>query len=321
MRRGDGWPSAEANASPSLGGSDRVVGAPQHQRRALVAAQRFEHPPALRRTGGVGGLRDQAGEGARSGLRGDARERRVVGRGDLVAGVAVAAAADQEADREVLGALDEGGERLPVVVHRRRAVEHAAVEDHEARDALGVLDGQAQPDRAAPVVDDEGGVADVEVLEQRRRRRHVAVVGVPPALHRLVGAAEADEVGEDDAMAGVPHRGQDVAPQVAPGGLAVPHHHRRAVSLVDVGEAQPVDGAVARLVGEVRQPLEDLVGGADRVGGHPEGSTRSSSGSRAFPSGAAVTWIAPGSRTQAITSSVCRRSSTNWKASACGSER
>ena len=211
-------------------------------------------------------------------------------------------------------------ERLPGVVHRRRAVEHAAVEDHQARHALGVLDREAQPDRPAPVVDDEGRVADVEVLEQRRRHRHVAVVGVPPALHRLVGAAEAHEIRQHDAVAGVPHRRQHVAPQVAPGGLAVPHHHRRAVALVHMGEAEPVDGAVVRLVGEVGQPLEDRVGRADRVG-HPEGCTRSSNGSRAFPSGAAVTWIAPGSRTQAIASSVWRRSSTNWKASAWGLER
>ena len=53
----------------------------------------------------------------------------------------------------------------------------------------------------------------------------------------------------------------------------------------------------------------------------PAGCTRLSSGSRAFPSGAAVTWIAPGSRTQAIASSVCRRSSTNWNASAWRLER
>jgi hypothetical protein len=47
----------------------------------------------------------------------------------------------------------------------------------------------------------------------------------------------------------------------------------------------------------------------------PQGSTRFSSGSRAAPSLEAVTWIAPGSRTHAIASSVCSRSSTNWKAS------
>ena len=194
----------------------------------------------------------------------------------------MAAAAHQEADRQVLGALDEGRERLPGVVHRRRAGEHAAVEDHQPRHALGVLDRQAQADRPAPVVHDEGRVAQVEVLEQRRGHLHVAVVGVPAALHRLVRAPEADEVGEHDAVAGVAHGRQHVAPQEAPGGLAVPHHHRCAVALVDVGQAQPVDGAVVRCVGEVGQPLEDLVRRADRVG-HPEGCTRSSKREQGLP--------------------------------------
>ncbi len=46
------------------------------------------------------------------------------------------------------------------------AGEQARVEDHDALDALGVLDREAQPDRTAPVVHDDRGVAQIEVLEQ-----------------------------------------------------------------------------------------------------------------------------------------------------------
>ena len=42
--------------------------------------------------------------------------------------------------------------------------------------------------------------------------------------------------------------------------------HRRAVALVDVGDPQPVDLGVARLVVEVGQVGEPFVGGAEDVG-------------------------------------------------------
>ena len=320
MRRGAGCPSALANASPTCGGSTGSCSAHSIStgRSSPRSASSTRRPSAA--PGRVRRLRDQARERARARLRGDVGERRVVGGGDLVAGIAVAAAAHEQPARQVLGALDEGVERLPGVAHALLAGEQAGVHEHEAADAVRVLDREPQPDRAAPVVDDERGVAHVEVLEQRGGERDVAVVGVPVAVHRLVRAAEARQVGQDHAVAGVAHRRQHVAPQVAPRRLAVPHHHRPAVALVDVRHAQAVDGAVVGLVGEVRQPLEQLVGCADGVG-HPGGSTRSSRGSRASPSGAAVTWMAPGSRTQAIASSTCRRSSTNWNASAWRFER
>ena len=94
-------------------------------------------------------------------------------------------------------------------------------------EALGVLDGQAQADRAAPVVDDDRRAAQVELLEQRRDRRGVAVVGVPADVGRLVGAAEAGQVGRDAAKAGVAHRRDHLAPQERPRRLAV-HEARRA---------------------------------------------------------------------------------------------
>ena len=190
------------------------------------------------------------------------------------------AAADEHPDGQVLRALHEVGERLPRVAHALLAGEQAGVHRHQAVDALRVLDRQPQADRPAPVVHDEGRPAHVEVLQQRGRHRHVAVVGVPVAVHRLVGAPEAREVGQDRAVARLEHGRDELAPEEAPGRLAVPEHDGRPLALVHVREAQPVDLPELRLPGEAGQALEQHVRRADGVG-HPPGSTRSSNGRRA----------------------------------------
>ena len=133
----------------------------------------------------------------------------------------------------------------PGVGHLLVAGEQPGVQDHHPRDPVRVLDRQPQPDRPAPVVHDDGGVAHVELLEQRRHRRGVAVVAVPVDVDRLVRAAEAGQVGRDAAVAGVAHRRDHLAPQKRPGRLAVEEDDRRAVALVDVGEAQAVELAVS----------------------------------------------------------------------------
>ena len=117
-----------------------------------------------------------------------------------------------------------------------------------------VLDREAQPDRPAPVVHHHRRAAQVEILEQRRRQRDVAVVGVPADVGRLVRAAEAGEVGRHAAKAGVAHGRDHLAPQKRPRRLAVHEDHRRALALVEVGQAQAVHLAVVRLEGEVGQP-------------------------------------------------------------------
>ena len=47
----------------------------------------------------------------------------------------------------------------------------AGVHDHEPADPVRVLDGEAEADRAAPVLDDDGRVAQVELLDEPRDRR------------------------------------------------------------------------------------------------------------------------------------------------------
>ena len=116
----------------------------------------------------------------------------------------------------------------------------------EPREALRVLDREPQADRAAPVVDDRGRVADVELLEQRRHQLDVAVVRVPGEVGGLVGAAEAGVVGGDAAVAR--RRGPAGSPCARGTTRSARRGRRRPapLPLVEIGEAQPVDLVVAR---------------------------------------------------------------------------
>ena len=79
----------------------------------------------------------------------------------------------------------------------------AGVADHDPGEAVGIGGDDAQADQAAPVLAEEGDVAQVEVLDERASHPlDVAGVRVVGHLGRLVAATEADEVGGDDAVTG-----------------------------------------------------------------------------------------------------------------------
>ena len=52
------------------------------------------------------------------------------------------------------------------LVGGRPAAADAGVHDHEPADPVGMLDREAEPDRPAPVLDDDGRVAQVELLDE-----------------------------------------------------------------------------------------------------------------------------------------------------------
>ena len=123
-------------------------------------------------------------------------------------------------------------------------------------DPLGVFDRQAQPDRAAPVMHDDGHPAQVQVLQQPGHRVGVTVIGVPVLIDGLVRAPEARQVGSDAAKAGVAHRADDLPPQKRPRRLSVHEQDRRAVPFIEMGEPQFVVLTPVRREGKVGQPLE-----------------------------------------------------------------
>ena len=222
-------------------------------RRSL--AQRREHAPPGVRARRVGRLRDQApGTPARrpcAPRSGTARRRRRRPRRPGRCGSRGARACRPAASSV---RSTKARERVPGVAHRLLAGEQAGVHQHEPRDALGVLDREPQADRAAPVVHDERRVAQVEVLEQRRRRprrggRRSTSRG-PSACPSGRSPARSGRItrwpaSQHAAAATLRHRKLQVG---SPCNITT----GRAVALVDVREAQPVDGAVARRPREVR---------------------------------------------------------------------
>jgi hypothetical protein len=85
-----------------------------------------------------------------------------------------------------------------------------------------------QPDGTAPVLGRQHDVVGRELIEQRAEPPAVALDGVHRGIARLVGQAEADQIGDDQPQ---PHLcrlqlGDDLAPQETPARVAVQHHHR-----------------------------------------------------------------------------------------------
>ena len=126
-----GWPAdGGGEALAHLRGDHGIGIGPQHQRRAAILAQGLLHALARGRPWRVRGARDQQREGARAGLGGHRGVGRIVGSDHLIAGVALARPAHEEADGKVLGALDEVAKRLPRLGHVLVTREQPRVEDH-----------------------------------------------------------------------------------------------------------------------------------------------------------------------------------------------
>ena len=143
-----------------------------------------------------------------------------------------------------------------------------------------MLTDEAQADEAAPVLADQGDVAEVEPVEQELAHPlDVAGERVVAAFGGLVGAAEADQVRGHDLQPGAGQDRDHLAVEVRPGRLAVHEQHHRGggVSLAQV--VHPEGAAVAigdlRVVGlevEAGQAGEACIGGAE--GQHAGGSLR-----------------------------------------------
>ena len=152
---GGGRPSASAKRSPTLSGmtgseSAHSISAGRVSSRSASSTRWPAAAPGI--SGVIGSI---SGNARAPALDSGLGIGRVVGGRDLVAGVGLARAAHEHADRQVLGALDEVAERVPRGVHLLVAGEEAGVHDHDAADPVGMLDREAQPDRPAPVVHDD----------------------------------------------------------------------------------------------------------------------------------------------------------------------
>ena len=148
---------------------DRVGVAERGEERPVPLAQRGPGEPVGRGGRVVGPGRHQGGHRPGADLALLGRERRVVRRPDLVGHPAHAAGGDQPADVEHLGLLDRVAEHPPDLRHVEVAGREAGVGRDHAREPVGVLGHQPQPEQPAPVLADQGHVAQVEVVEDAAR--------------------------------------------------------------------------------------------------------------------------------------------------------
>ena len=202
------------------GREDRIGVREEDERRAVPARELLADGEVRGQVGVIGRDRDEVGEGEDPGLRLGHRPGRAVGLDDLLRDRLDRGDLDEPA-RDDLGAeaAEPVAEAEPFL-RRRPPAADAGVHDHEPADPVGALDREPEPDRPAPVLDDDGGVAQVELVGEPRDRADVAVVGVVLEPERLVRAAEAEVVGSDRPR----RRGQlrdDLPVEVRPGRLAV----------------------------------------------------------------------------------------------------
>ena len=204
----------------------------------MPVAERVPDAVHRRRVRVVGLGRDELGEGERAGFRLGRREGRVIRLADLVVEPLRRAGLDEPSDVERAAELAHDGAKSQPRLARRPAAADPGVENDEPLDPLRVLDREAQPDRAAPVVHHECQLRQVELLDEPCDRVDVAVVRVPADLGRLVRAAEADQVRRDLAPGQLR---DDVPPQKRRRRLAVQQQRRLAVAFVDVVQPASVE--------------------------------------------------------------------------------
>ena len=235
-RRGSTRAIASATSGAKIGSEspNRTSAGFSHERQRLADRHQRRGVRMLR----LG--RHLLGERERARLRLGRRERRVVGRDDLVGESAHAAPVriSRPAWKSPPAARTTSRKRSHVSLGARPPPTPVfRITSRSTRS--GLLDREPQADRPAPVLDDDRQPAQVELLDEPHDRRAVPVERVPADVGRLVRAAEAEVVGRDHPR--VRARARDHLPvEERPGRLAVEAEHRIALALVEVVHPQAV---------------------------------------------------------------------------------
>ncbi|MDZ7727737.1 MAG: hypothetical protein U5Q44_05780 [Dehalococcoidia bacterium] len=143
----------------------------------------------------------------------------------------------------------------PVAVDAARGPDRAErIEERQALDAIGPVDGELEGDDAAPVMADDVGTFDAKGIHEVDDIAREQVAG--DAATRLFGLAEATGIGSEHCIARFGEGWDLLAPLVGGLGEAVDEDDRRALALLEVVHAD-----VARL-DEVRLQAMAPGGGA-----------------------------------------------------------
>ena len=113
--------------------------------------------------------------------------------------------------------------------------------------SFGVTHCVANADGTAPVLHHERDVMQVERFDQGSQIRDMGRQGVF-VIRRSLAFAETHVVRNDHPMR-CRDRRDEAAVDVAPGGLAMQHHHRTAAALVDIMLAEPGGRTKFRCIG------------------------------------------------------------------------
>ena len=113
-----------------------------------------------------------------------------------------------------------------------------------ARTRSGIAHREAQAGRPTPVVADHRQALQIQLADQARQVRDMPVEAVRLLAGRLLGQAEADHVGDDDAVSRIHQRRDDVAIEEAPGRIAVQQQDGIAGALIDVMHPPAIDPRV-----------------------------------------------------------------------------
>jgi hypothetical protein len=135
-------------------------------------------------------------------------------------------------------------EQTGVELRRRRGPRPGA---HEGKrtNSFRVAHREAQAGWAAPVVAHHCQTAQIELVDEAGEIGDMPVETMRLLAGRLLGQAETDHVGDDDAMSRIDQRRDDAAVEKAPGRITVQEQDGIAAALIDIVHSPAVDPGVA----------------------------------------------------------------------------
>jgi hypothetical protein len=120
--------------------------------------------------------------------------------------------------------------------------------DHERTDTVGIGESKTETGWAAPIVANDGCVANVELSQQARQICDVAIKAMRLFANRLFGEAKPDHVGDDNPPSRCGQRLYEFPIEEPPGGIAMQENDWVAGSFIDVMHAPAVDALEPRFV-------------------------------------------------------------------------
>ena len=132
---------------------------------------------------------------------------------------------------------------------RRRRWPRPGAHDGQRPYSFLVAHREAQAGWSAPVVAHHCQTAQIELADKASEVGNMPIETMRLLTGRFLGQAEADHVGDDDAVSRIDQRRDHATIEEAPGWIAVQQHDGIAGTLIDIVHPPAVDPGVARCEG------------------------------------------------------------------------